>query len=189
MSLEKILQKIQSEMKELTSTLELFFEDTIQPSVSDCENLQRQLVLLQENLAIYKYQKLNKEISPSFNIHARVSEVQIPEQKAKVTEPEIKKPPVAEEKRIVKEEQQSEKTGGAKIPHKMAINLNDKFRFINELFAQNSSEYNIAMEQLNNLRNWNDTEIYLNSLRNLYSWDENKDIVTYFYALIRKRFD
>ena len=62
MSLEKLLQKIQEEVREINSTLALFLEDTIQPSVSDCEVLQQQIVLLQESIAIYKYQKLNKEL-------------------------------------------------------------------------------------------------------------------------------
>ena len=193
MSLDKILQKIQSEIKDLAPTLELFFEDTIQPSVNDCEDLQKQLVSLQEHLAVYKYQKQNKELSPSFNIHAKVSGAQLPEEKVTAPAPEIKKETLAEEKPPVQEIQkpaeQSKRPMPARTPSKMAINLNDKFRFINELFAQNSSEYNIAIEQLHNLDNWNDTEIYLNSLRSLYSWEEDKEIVSYFYALVKKRFD
>lgn len=193
MSLDKVLQKIQSDIKDLTSSLELFFEDTIQPSVSDCEDLQKQLVILQENLAIYKYQKQNKELSPSFNIHAKLSEIEIPEEKHTPPPAEIKTTPVPEEKVVVQEPvkaaEPAEKPAGHKSLPKMSISLNDKFRFINELFAQNSSEYNIAMEQFNNLRNWNDAEIYLNSLKSLYSWAEDKEIVNYFQSLIRKRFD
>lgn len=194
MSLDKILQKVQLDIKELTSTLELFFEDTIQPSVSDCEDLQKRLVTLQENLAVYKYQKLNKELSPSFNIHAKLSEVEIPEEKTVTPAAEVKTPPpAAEEKPIVQEAakpaEHVEKPAGHKTLPKMNISLNDKFRFINELFAQNSSEYHIAMEQFGNLRNWNDAEIYLNSLKSLYSWEDDKEIVNHFQSLIRKRFE
>ena|SRR6218665_3808480 len=194
MALDKVLQKIQSDIKDLTPALELFFEDTIQPSVSDCESLQKQLTLLQENLAVYKYQKQNKEISPSFNLHAKLSEVEISEEKkTPPPPPEIEKTPAPEEHKPepepVKLEEHAEKPSGNRAPSRIAVNINDKFRFINELFVQNSSEYNIAMEQFNNLRNWNDAEIYLNSLKNLYSWEEDKDIVKYFYSLIKKRFD
>lgn len=195
MSLEKILHKIQAELQELSASFELFFEDTIQPSVTDCEDLQRRLSLLQEDLAIYKYQKGSKEISPSFSIHAKISEKEVPEEKAvvKPAEPEIEIPVVTKEelhpvqKLPVPESQ--EKSGSPKNHPKLSINLNDKFRFINELFAQNNAEYGIALEQLNNLKSWNDTEIYLNSLKSLYAWNESKDIVIYFYALVKKRFD
>jgi hypothetical protein len=194
MPLDKVLQKIQSEIKEMTPTLELFFEDTIQPSVNDCENLQKHLIVLQENLAIYKYQKQNKEISPSFNLHAKLSEVGVSEQKqtpppppeSKTTQEHIEEVTVPDPPKTAEPQ---EKPAGNKAPSKISVSLNDKFRFINELFAQNSSEYNIAMEQFNNLRSWNDTEIYLNSLKSLYSWEEDKDIVKYFHALIKKRFD
>jgi hypothetical protein len=196
MSLDKVLQKIQSEIKDLTPTLELFFEETIQPSVNDCENLQKQLTQLQENLAIYKYQKQNKELSPSFTIHAKLSEVEITEEKNTLPTPESKKNrgenKTLEEPdsyRAEKTAEHQEKPSGTKAPSRISVNLNDKFRFINELFAQNTSEYNIAMEQFNTLRSWNDAEIYLNSLKSLYSWEEDKDIVKYFYALIKKRFD
>ena len=54
MSLEKVLHKIQSQINDLTPNLELFVDETIQPTVDTCEKLQQQLVQLQENLAVYK---------------------------------------------------------------------------------------------------------------------------------------
>ena len=81
MSLEKVLHKIQSQINDLAPTLELFVDETIQPSVDNCEKLQQQLMLLQENLAVYKYNKVNREISPSFSIHAKVSEKSAPAEK------------------------------------------------------------------------------------------------------------
>ena len=77
MALDKILSKLQLQIKEIVPTIELFVDDTIQPSVNDCEALQQQLIALQESLIIYKYSKLEKEISPSFNIHSKVSEKQL----------------------------------------------------------------------------------------------------------------
>ncbi len=72
---------------------------------------------------------------------------------------------------------------------KLNIGLNDKFRFINELFKQNTSEYNIAFEQLNALKTWDESELYLNSLKELYLWKENSDNVKYFYSIAKKRFE
>ena len=192
MSLEKVLQKIHGEIKDLAPTLELFLDDTIQPSVKDCELLQQQLALLQENIAVYKYNKLNKEISPSFNIHAKVSQKENIEVKTTVHVTEERKDPVRVEKTEEKEIIPEPKIVAGideKNYRNLVVNLNDKFRFINELFAQNNSEYHIALEQLNTLKNWNDTEIYLNSLKSLYEWETNDEVVKYFYSIVKKRFD
>ena len=193
MSLEKLLQKIQEEVREINSTLALFLEDTIQPSVSDCEVLQQQIVLLQESIAIYKYQKLNKELSPSFNIHAKVSAKEAEQNKVEAAIPVKKSIPTQEVK--VDEPENLMQAVSTDLPKQskkiaaLSIGINDKFRFTNELFTQNHSEYAIAVEQLNNLKNWNDTEIYLNSLKSLYEWKETSEVVKYFYSIVKKRFD
>lgn len=190
MSLEKVLHKMQSQINELAPTLELFVDETIQPSVANCEELQTQLCLLQENLAIYKYNKINKEISPSFSIHAKVSEmeklqpiIETPKEEVKIQETEKieVKPPIAA---II----EGVKLGESKTIPPFSIGINDKFRFINELFKQSNVEYNVAIEQLSGLKNWNDTEIYLNSLKTLYDWKDNNDTVVYFFSIAKKRF-
>ena len=170
--------------------LELFIDETIQPSADDCINLQKQLVLLQENLAVYKYNKHNKELSPSFNLHAKLSEkVPVEETPEKVAE-EIKLTVKLEQEEKIEVLKPTEEP--VKEPTKstgtLLIGINDKFRFMNELFSQNSLEYNIALEQLSNLSNWSDTEIYLNSLKALYGWKETNETVKHFYALTKQRF-
>ncbi|MDP1799721.1 MAG: hypothetical protein Q8L81_00105 [Bacteroidota bacterium] len=188
MSLEKVLHKIQSQINDLAPTLELFIDETIQPSVKSCEKLQQQLNLIQENLAVYKYNKANKEISPSFSIHAKVSEKELPKEKIEELAKEIKV--IIHEERpdlvipAVKTEEETQKN-----LTDIAVGINDKFRFINELFKQNNSEYNIAIEQLNALKTWRDTEIYLNSLKALYEWKDNSEVASYFFSLIKKRFN
>src|SRR5262245_951133 len=96
MSPDKVLHKIQVQIKDIASTLELFIEETIQPTSTECENLQSQLTKLQENLTIYRYLRENKELSPSFNIHAKISEVQAPVEKAPEPKVEAKPRPVPE---------------------------------------------------------------------------------------------
>jgi hypothetical protein len=192
MSSDKILSKIQLQINELAPSLELFVDTNIQPSVQDCEALQKMLVGLQENLAVYKYNKQNKELSPSFKIHAKLNEKENQEEKKAEIVKEIKesvkleKEEKTEAKHIAPETKTTE-TAKPKMP--LAFGINDKFRFMNELFSQNAAEYNIAVEQLSNLNNWHDTEIYLNSLRNVYGWQENREVVKYFYSLIKKHFD
>ena len=77
LNMEKILYKIQSQINELAPALEVFIDETIQPSVKDCENLQGQLSVLQEQVAVYKYNQVNRELSPSFAIHSKVSSSEI----------------------------------------------------------------------------------------------------------------
>ena len=195
MSVDKVLHKIQIQINDIVPALENFVEHTIQPTVDDCEALQSQLNHLQEELIIYKYLRINKELSPSYNIHSKISEAEpVPEkvqEQAKIEETapvEVKEtaPVIPELKEVIIESIKSEPAFSVK-PFTVAIN--DKFRFINELFSQNASEYNIAVEQINSLRTWHDAEIYLNSLRNLYTWKENSDVVKHFYTLIKKRYN
>lgn len=192
MSLEKILHKIQSQINDLAPTLELFIDETIQPSVESCETLQDQLIKLQENIAVYKYKKINNEISPSFNIHAKVSETPVVIEKIPELQTE-KTPEPIQEKVQEKIEIADIKTEVVETENKIfspiSIGINDKFRFINELFKQNGSEYGIALEQLNSLKSWNDTEVYLNSLKNLYNWNETNDVVKYFFSIAKKRYN
>jgi len=191
MSLEKVLHKIQAQINDLTPNLELFVDETIQPTVDSCEKLQQQLVQLQENLAVYKYNKINKEISPSFSIHAKVSEKELPKETVEEIKKDIKVT-ISEEKPEIQqpkiEPQQEESKDIAKVIQPFTVGINDKFRFINELFKQNNSEYSIAVEQLNSLKTISDTEIYLNSLKSLYEWKDNNEVANQFFSIAKKRF-
>ncbi|HLA59099.1 MAG TPA: hypothetical protein VK622_10075 [Puia sp.] len=199
MASDKLLHRIQLQIDDLTPVLELFVDDTIQPSVQDCEKLQKLLSSLQENIAVYKYNKQNKELSPSFNIHAKVSEKEAEQEKKIELLTEIKetvkleKEEKTEAEHVVPDILKTETKGSGTEPLKpklpLVIGINDKFRFMNELFAQNSSEYNIALEQINNVNTWQEAEIYLNSLKNVYEWDPKEEVVTYFYATVKKRFE
>ena len=174
---DKMLVKIQSQINVLAPTLDLFVEDSIQPSVSDCESLQIQLTKLHEYLAVYKYHKLEKELSPSFKIHAQVSKQNINDIKSEIS--------LSENKEFIPQDDLIENT---KVFEPMSIGINDKFRLINELFKQNGGEYNIAIEQLNALNNWNESELYLNSLKTIYNWKDNSEGSILIYTLCKKRF-
>ncbi len=187
MPIDKILGKIRTNIHDLNPLLEGFFEQEVQPGVEECTQIQRHLNELLEYVAVYKYTKLNYEVSPSFNLHARISET------AETLKKEIIPPPDARAAgQTKKTEQAPEKTKddarGPVATRPLQIGLNDKFRFINELFAHNDPEYHIAVEQLSNLGTWAETDLYLNSLKNLYGWRDNHDAVKYFYSLVKKRF-
>ncbi len=190
MSLDKTLHKLQIQIQELAPTLELFVDQSIQPSVDDCARLQIQINNLEELIAIYKHLKLNKEISPSFNLHAKVSEKELiakiedesPQEVVEIKQPEEIN---MELKETIVESIKEEIPFVSKT---ISVGINDKFRFVNELFSQNTSEYAIALEQLNTVRSLHEAETYLNSLKNLYTWQENNEVVKLFYTLVKKRF-
>ena len=71
---------------------------------------------------------------------------------------------------------------------KIAININDKFRFINELFAANANEYNIAIEQINSVITIHEMNNYLNGLKSIYGWKDDNEVVKNLYTLSQKRF-
>ncbi len=194
---DKVLNKLQLQIADILSNLENFTDTTVQPSVDECIKLQKQLCDIQEQLAIYKFQKSDKEISPSFHIHAKVSEVEQnstefknnASEKIKVQETQTANlsDMSIEEKEIVMDSiKQESKSTSLKF---LTVAINDKFRFINELFLHNAAEYNIAVEQINNLSDWNECELYLNSLKSLYNWREQSETVKQFFAVVKKRFD
>jgi hypothetical protein len=190
MPLEKVLQKLRMQIKELSAVLENFSVESVQPSVKDCEQLQRQLNDFLEQLAVYKYNKTDKELSPTFNIHARVSEAtREPVAPAAEAATQPVPPPAPAPART--EGKDGGVNGGRtepKMPKSLVIGVNDKFRFINELFMQNAPEYHIALQQINNLNSWPEADFYLNSLKGLYGWKDNNEAVKQFYSLVKKRY-
>lgn len=217
MTLEKVHQKLQTQATVLIQQLGGFTEKTIQPCVEECESLQKELNHIQETLAVYKFQKANKEISPSFNIHSKISEITekqvqpaspvvtpIPEplpepaqnlatltEHAQVPEAAAKTTVVSDEKTPTPANLPHETPTKASRPNAkpLSIGLNDRFRFINELFLLNAAEYNIAIEQINALHTWHECDLYLSSLKQLYHWSDQNDTVKYFFAVVKKRFD
>ncbi|MBL7901958.1 MAG: hypothetical protein JNK73_08185 [Bacteroidia bacterium] len=187
MANDKVLGKMREQIGELIKTLEQFGDIAVHPGASECEDLQNKLYKLQENLAVYKHQRLNQEVSPSFNIHARVSEEVkelFPPEPPPAGKPVETKLPVQPGEAPI-----PNKTPSNKIHAPIVVGINDKFRFINELFSQNPAEFNIAIEQLSALQNWNDSELYLNSLKSLYTWKEQQDVVKHFYSIVKRRFE
>lgn len=188
MANDKVLNRIREQFKELNKQIEVFKDPGIQPSASDCEQLQHTLFAIQEQLAVYKHHKQNHEVSPSFSIHARVSEEVKPEAPAREVIHESSEPiPVKTES--LKSENPVTPARTSKLPGPIVIGLNDKFRFINELFSQNPAEYNIAIEQLSGLQSWSEAELYMSSLKSLYAWKDNQEVVKLFYSNIKKRFE
>jgi preprotein translocase subunit YajC len=182
MSLEQTLNKLQSTIHETLPNLELFVDGTVQPSSQDCENLQKQLQKLQEHLNVFKYLKTNKEISPSFGIHSKVSEVIKQEEQTKIAEP-IKETELRSPIELVATPELNHEA------KKLEITLNQKFQFINELFNQNATEYGLAIDQLNECATWQDADSYLLSLKSVYNWKDANETYKRLKEITKKRFE
>jgi hypothetical protein len=72
---------------------------------------------------------------------------------------------------------------------KMAIGINDKFQFINELFAGKTQEYETAIQQLNALETKEETGIYFRNLLQANNWKEDHATVKRLLHLANGRFN
>lgn len=68
------------------------------------------------------------------------------------------------------------------------IGLNDKFRFIRELFEGNTQEYTIAINQINSIGSKSEALHYIESLKNIYSWQDDAECFISFIEIVNKRF-
>lgn len=88
---------------------------------------------------------------------------------------EIKKTPVSLQKPMIED-------------IRSAIGINDKFRFINQLFGGTAQEYEIAIHQLNTSGNYDSALEYFSSLQQLYNWDGESDSVKDLFDLVERRY-
>jgi hypothetical protein len=67
---------------------------------------------------------------------------------------------------------------------KLAIGINDKFQFINELFGGDADTFNNKIEILNIADNMTEAQAILLE----YSWDENNEVAKSFLTLLERRY-
>lgn len=202
MSSQSLLKQINEKLQQLKESISVF-ENSLHPDLQQAEFLQQHLQDVNKLVCAYEYVMKQKDGPGILDLHAKVSEkIQdsepikvteiIEEPISKTTEPEkAQAQEIIAEKISVEIEQETfiDAPPPAKEHPKLNINLNDKFRMINELFKSNALEYSIAIEQINTTTSWPDTQMYLNGLKNIYSWDENNEMVKKLYSFSQKRFD
>jgi hypothetical protein len=71
---------------------------------------------------------------------------------------------------------------------KSIIGFNDKFSFIQNLFAGNDSTYKNIIEQLNSFTQKTDAEKLLDELSIKNNWNENEEIAEQFKEIINRKF-
>lgn len=206
-----ILQKLlQTSLQELKTSIEKF-EKHPSPSTQYAEQLHSAIHQANKLVSAYLVLKEHKDVSPDLNLHLKLMNVPTTEEKAAIIEPikeqvivpvsiavkeeakpveDIKAPVIEKIVEPVAEKNQPQviETPVTKELPKIAININDKFRFINELFASNATEYNIAIEQINAVDNLPELNNYLNGLKSIYEWKDDNEVVKNLFALAQKRF-
>lgn len=182
MEIEKVLNKIHTEIKALQKGFEAFADGSVQPGSEECINIQNSLNALNEQLSVYKYLKQHKEISPNYHLHVKVSEHITPEI-INDTQNEIALTPQTPSTNSSHKEENPQTK---KVEFK--IGINDKFRFINDLFNQSQVEFNVAVEQINNLQHLDEANNYLNALSKLYNWKAQSETTQHFSQLVRNAF-
>ncbi|MFO0323352.1 MAG: hypothetical protein ACK504_13100 [Bacteroidota bacterium] len=172
-----LLKQLNSSLTELKIAIEKF-EKHSPLSINYTEQLFQSVLQTHKFISAYVVLKERDEISTDLDLHLKLMEVT----PLDISEEEEKQPTekLFEETKIVNDSQNN-------YP-KLNININDKFRFINELFSSNAIEYNIAIEQLNATNNLQDAKIYINGLKNIYFWKEENELLKTLQALIEKRF-
>jgi len=69
------------------------------------------------------------------------------------------------------------------------IGVNDKFLFINELFRGDEAMYDRSIRTINAFNILPEAEYWINrELKVKLGWNDNKDVVQHFYAVVRRRF-
>lgn len=71
---------------------------------------------------------------------------------------------------------------------KTAIGINEKFQFINELFAGSMQDYTMAIGQLNQFRNLEEAVNFIDILKFKYNWDMNADAYRKVMEIVRRRY-
>lgn len=202
MQTDILLKQLHSSLGELKTAIEKF-EKHPAPSTQYTEHLHVALQQSNKLVSAYLVLKEHKDVSPDLNLHLKLMTVPPPEERTSLVEPakdEVPVKPVELKKEEVKPVEVKEPVvekpvtpvaevkPPAKTTSPIVININDKFRFINELFAANANEYNIAIEQINAVNSPEEMINYLKGLKSIYNWDDENEVVKKLYASAQKRF-
>jgi hypothetical protein len=211
MQTDILYKQLISKLDELKTAIERFEKHT-PPSTTYAEHLHTAINEANKLVSAYVVLKEQKDVSPDLNLHLKLmnietaqkevkEEVKTPHIEEKQTVAELPKETITPQKEDLKPIEVKTEPIAEKKPveivfekpeiktyPKLAINLNDKFRFINELFAGNSNEYHIAIDQLNAVNSLDEANAYIKGLKSIYNWKDDHEMVKNINGLIQKRF-
>lgn len=192
MQTDFLSKQLNSSLHELKKAIE-DFEQHQSPGNSIAEQLH--YAITQTNKLVSAYLVLNehKKNSSEIEVHSTTTHVVSVAEVIEVEKVKIEEPvEVIEAQNVVLEPIPAvgikpEVIERISFP-KLNININDKFRFINELFSGNANEYQMAIEQLNATTNMHEATVFLNGLKEIYDWKEDNELVKSLMNLVAKRF-
>ena len=193
MQTDLLFKQLTSSLAELKLAIEKF-EKHSPPSATYVSLLHNAITQSNKLVSAYLVLKEHHEVSPELNLHLKLMEVVSPIESVEVVKTKLEEPiEIIEEKLIIQQpvkiiEPFDEVVIQPNNYPKLNININDKFRFISELFSANSNEYNIAIEQLNSANSKEDAMAYFNGLKGIYLWTDDNELVKTLNTLIEKRF-
>jgi hypothetical protein len=71
----------------------------------------------------------------------------------------------------------------------MAIGINDKFLFINELFKGSPSDYNAAIDKLNSAPAMTEAEGTIMEYRSQFDWSDNSEAYNRLKKIVQAKFN
>ena len=199
MQTDILLKQVITSLADLKTAIDKF-EKHPTPSTQYAEQLHSAITGSHKLVAAYVVLKEQKDVSPELDLHLKIMSAQetkptpvieikkeepkmeVKEEPVKPIEPVVTSitlekpaeqiiPPTEKEKPVeIVTPPQTTKPVANKELAKLAISINDKFRLINDLFAANANEYNIAVEQLNTLNTQEEASSYLKGLKAIYNW-------------------
>jgi len=187
-----VIQQLKEEAKKVEKHL-LQLEQDEPLTQAEAEQFLSDVEKLYRNLSVYAHVlKTQGNLQVHLKIMQSVTKAEEPAEPVAAVAPTPEKAvePMPE---IIVEEKKEEPA--PLTPHeenpvlkKIEFSINDRFRVINELFAQSQQEFQAALQQLNSINTRDESIFYLDSLKQIYNWKDDNQLVKTLYGLVHKRF-
>jgi hypothetical protein len=198
MQRDLVIQQLKEEAKKVEQHL-LQLQQDEQHTRTEVEQFLSDVEKLYRNLAVYAHVLKNHgDLQMHLKIMQSVPPIEIPpviEKKEEPVQLTIEEPvqlTIEEPVHLTIEERVEEiiftTTKENPALKRIEFSINDRFRIINELFFQSQQEFQAALQQLNAISTLEESIFYLDSLKEIYNWKSNNDLVKTMYSLVGKRF-
>lgn len=193
--LKSILRtQAQEKIQQLRLRLENFHQESFNSS-EELAVILNEIRQAEQLLTVLEYHVRNNELSSDLDVHLKVLEKtdNTPQKQEEPKPVQEHVPPSPPEKVEIQQESSPAEikqpaVSGTQPSRTIEFSINDKYRIINELFAQNAQEFSVALQQLNATKNWDDAQHYLTGLVDLYRWDEERESCKILFRAVQKRF-
>ncbi len=188
------------------SELETVEDKDIQDEIEETDEVVESVNVIDEEIENVEKSEPKEDILPTEEtkeVVVSVTEELKEEVKEPLSPPEEKKEEIKVKKKAVKIEEETQtlfdfieekpsiqdKFNHLKIDDiRKAIGINEKFRFINELFKGDMNDYNDVVDKLNSLNAITEAEKYLLTYKIRYEWDEDMDAYKEFMEIVERRY-